>query len=111
MKTDIIAEDRDESPIMLVEVKVSTDPPADREAFVNRFLHIVQPLPFGMFVDLENIHLFEREKSAPQAELVTLDTREILRFYDPEFAGKDSHYGSRRGLREYVATLVEAWLR
>jgi hypothetical protein len=111
MRTDIIAEDRDRNPILLVEVMVPVASPEDMETFVSRFLQFVPTLPFGMLVDLESIHLVGREMAATGAVLVTLNTRDVLRFYDPEFAGKDSHYGSRRIFREYVATLVEAWLR
>lgn len=110
-KEDIIAEDRDGNPILIVEVKVTDTSHADMLALLDRFLKAAPTFEFAMFVDLEQIALMKSEVANLQNPLVTLNTRDILRFYDPNFAGKNSRYGSIGIFRDYFATLVEAWLR
>jgi hypothetical protein len=111
MIADIIAEDRNGNPILIAQVKLSVGSFADTEAFVSQFVRLAPPLAFGMFVDLEDMLLFSRESASPEAPVASLKTMEILRHYDPEFAGKESVYGSKMIFRGLVGTLVEAWLR
>jgi hypothetical protein len=111
MIADIIAEDRGGNPIVMVDIKVTVASREDILSFLSRFLEVVPPLNFAMFVDLEYIAVMKSGVDNPQTPLVTLKTLEVLQFYDPEFAGKNSSYGSRRIFHDYVRTLVEAWLR
>jgi len=111
VEADIIAEDRDGNPILIVEIKVTDTSQADILAFLNRFVKAVPTFEFAMFVDLEKIVLMKSDVANPQNPLVTLKTLDVLQFYDPDFAGKNSNYGSIGIFRDYFATLVEAWLR
>ena len=108
---DIIAEDRDGNPILIVEIKVTDASQADILAFLSRFLEAAPPLNFAMFVDLEQIVVMKSDVANPQNPLVTLKTLDVLKFYDPDFAGKNPNYRSTGIFRDYFATLVEAWLR
>jgi hypothetical protein len=36
---------------------------------------------------------------------------DVLKDYSPDFAGKDSRYGSRQSFQDYLRTLVGSWLR
>jgi len=115
VEDDIIAEDRGGNPILMVEIKVAVAPPEDLQkdfqTFLSRFLEVIPPLDFAMFVDLEQIAVMKSDVANPQSPLVTLRTLDVLQFYDPDFAGKNSKYGSIGIFRDYFATLVEAWLR
>jgi hypothetical protein len=109
MNVDIIAEDRDENAVLVVEVKTTASSREDLHAFLGRLIQM--SIPFGMFVDLEHIILLGRDLSDPGTPLATLSTLDVLGFYDPSFVGKASTSGSKRIYAEYVMTLVEAWLR
>jgi hypothetical protein len=109
MNVDIIAEDRDENPVMVVEVKATESTQEDFETFLGRFLQT--SLEFGMFVDLEHITLLGRDLADPRIPIETLRTVDILKFYDPDLIRNGSHSGIKRIYGEYVVTLVEAWLR
>jgi hypothetical protein len=111
MHVDIIAEDRNENPVLAVEVRVTVCSREELAAFIDRFLHMNPPLPFGMLVDLESIVVLKRDAQDPTNPVATFEALEVLSFYDPDFAGKDSRYGTRRIFGEYLGTLVEAWLR
>ena len=108
---DIIAEDRDGNPILIVEIKVTDTSQADILAFLNRFVKAARTFEFAMFVDFEQIVVMKSDVPNPQNPLVTLKTLDVLQFYDPDFAGKNSNYGSIGIFRDYLRTLVEAWLR
>ncbi len=108
---DIIAVNRDDQAIMIVEVKPWASGPEAFESYIKQFLGMAPRVPYGMFVDLEDIRIVLRSSADPRAPIVTLKTLDILRHYDPDFAGKDSRYGSRRSFEDYLETLVESWLR
>ncbi len=108
MHVDVIAEDRDQNPVLMVEVKARESTREDFESFLSRFLQL--SLEFGMFVDLDHVMLLGRDLPDPRSPVATLLTMDILRFYDPDFVRKDSHAGSLIIYGEYVVTLVEAWL-
>ena len=62
-EADIIAEDRDGNPILVVEVEVTDACQADIQAFLNRFIKTASTLKFAMFVDLEQIAVMKSEVS------------------------------------------------
>ena len=109
MHIDVIAEDRDENPVLAVEVKATEPSQEEFGLFLCRFVQT--SLEFGMFVDLERIVLLGRDPADPRTPVATLRTVDVLGFYDPSFVGKASKSGSQRIYGEYVVTLVEAWLR
>jgi hypothetical protein len=113
MSDDIIVEDREGRPIALVEVKASVTSREALQECLQRFLDVPDPsISFGLLVDLENIHLLKRdtqkETFVPVAEL---NTKDVLGYYAPEFAGNDSRYVGSPMFLDYVETLVEGWLR
>jgi len=110
-KEDIIAEDRDGNPILIVEVRVTDASQANFVEFLHRFVKAAPTFEFAIFVDLEQIVVMKSDLANTQSPLVTLKTLDVLRFYDPDFAGTNSKYGSIGIFRDYVKTLVEAWLR
>src|SRR5438552_2330046 len=110
MFADIIVVDRDERPVALVDVETRV---ASREQLEHWSRQLDQSHPsilFGIFVDLEDIRLFKRQRGT-FAPIAALRTREVLGHYAPEFAGKDTRYGSIQSFHDYIETLVTAWLR
>lgn len=111
MFADIIVQDRDEHPVGLVEVKASLPSPETLQHGISQFDRSDPSISFGIFVDLENIHLLKRDaQTGAFTPIASLKTREVLRHYSPDFAGTDSRYGSIRVFEHYVETLVIAWL-
>jgi hypothetical protein len=108
---DIIAVDRDDQAIMIVEVKPWVSSVEEFESFVDQFLGMAPRVPYGMFADLEVIRIVSRVSANPRVPVVCLKTLDVLKDYDPEFAGKDSRYGSRQTFQDYLRTLVGSWLR
>jgi hypothetical protein len=108
---DIIAVDREDQAIMIIEVKPWVSDLASFDGFIEQFLGMAPPVPYGMFVDLEDIRIVSRSSANPRVPSVTLKTVDVLKHYSPDFAGKDSRYGSRQVFQDYLVTLVESWLR
>src|SRR3954453_6176287 len=108
---DIIAVDRDDQAIMLVEFKSWVSGRDEFEAFVDQFLGMAPRVPYGMFVDLEDIRIVSRMSADPWFPVASLKTVDVLKDYSPDFAGKDSRYGSRQSFQDYLRTLVGSWLR
>jgi hypothetical protein len=113
---DIILQDRDDQPIGVVEVesRIESWPDAQKQLqdYLNRLVHLYPTIAFGILVDAGDIWVFHRD--AGEGTLVAvahLDTKEILRHYAPEFAGKDHRYVDFRFYRDLMETLVTSWLR
>jgi hypothetical protein len=112
MFADIIVDDREDRPFMLVEVKASVASSEILKEFIDQLDHSDTSILFGMFIDLENIKLLKRESPRGTfADLASLKTKEMLRRYAPEFAGKDHRYSGHQFFHDYVVTLVEGCLR
>jgi len=108
---DIIAVDRDDQAIMIVEVKPWASGVDEFDLFVDQFLGMAPRVPYGMFVDLEDIRIVSRVSANPRIPVACLKTVDVLKGYSPDFAGKDSRYGSRQSFQDYLISLVESWLR
>jgi hypothetical protein len=112
MFADVIVDDREDRPFMLVEVKALVDSSEFLREFIEQLNQADPSISFGMLVDLENIHLLKRDSSPGTfVNLVSLKTREILRHYAPDFAGTESRYVNSSIFHDYFETLVEGWLR
>jgi hypothetical protein len=112
MFADIIVDDREDRPFMLVEVKASVASSEILQEFIEQLDRSDSSILFGMFVDLEDIHFLKRDSPRGTFTVrVHLKTKETLRRYAPEFAGKDQRYGGFQFVHDYVVTLVEGWLR
>ena len=112
MFADIIIEDRSDRPVALVDVKASVVSPEILQEHISQLNHSHPSILFGILVDLENIYVLKRDVGTGTfAPLVNLSAKEILQHYSPEFAGKDSRYGSIQTFHDLLETLVTAWLR
>ena len=114
MFADVIVDDGEDRPFMLVEVKASVDSSETLQEFIDQLNRSDASISFGMLVDLENIHLFKRDSTqGTVAKLARQAPKrgEVLRHYDSDFAGKDSRYTTSSIFRDYFTTLVEGWLR
>lgn len=101
---DIIVEDDRGRPILAVEIKgrpLGTD---DLMQAV-QILMTSDPAPaFAMLVDPVRIAILPRGVEANSARVCTLETADVLSFYEPE-------YCSKRIFADYLQVLVEGWLR
>jgi hypothetical protein len=112
MFADIVVDDGSDRPVALVEVSASVATRGEFLEFLQRLLEFPDPsLSFGLFVDLEDIRVLRRDIQNPSIPVVELKTQEVLKHYAPEFAGKASRYVSSPIFQDYLATLVEGWLR
>src|SRR3954470_22318875 len=108
---DLMTIDREDAPIMVVKIDIGKSGHEALQSFMAKFEGMEPPLPFGMFVDLDEIVIVKRPISDARHPPTVLSTSEILKHYAPEFAGRDTPRGSPLVFRSYFTTLVEAWLR
>lgn len=103
---DIIAQNREGQPVLLVEVKANTLKAKD--IAISQLKLYLQAaninIPFAMLVDIEDIQVFQWHEANLSEPIVSVKTADVLNYYDPEFSGK-------RLFEQYFGTLVEAWLR
>lgn len=108
MIADIIAEDRDGHPILLVEVKADEVTERVVHGFLGAMVAAPESIAFGMLVDPETIRVYRRGNPSP---ILRLDAIEVLRHYSPAYGAELIRDKPPRLLGIHVATLVEAWLR
>ncbi|MEG4490705.1 hypothetical protein [Microcoleus sp. D3_18_C4] len=113
---DIIALDKDDRVVVLIEVKIieAQETAAkqriadDRISWMRAALAKMSEqrtiIPYAMFVDTELILIFKWDGVNLSEPVCSLDTADILRHYEPEF-------GNKRIFKRYLTRLVEAWLR
>lgn len=108
MIADIIAKDRTESDVLVVEVKAS-DLSEDSIAAIlqSQILEYVRAttptIPFSMIVCLNVIRITEHASDGSPLASRTLETGKILGFYDTKF-------GEKRIFHDYLEALTDAWL-
>jgi hypothetical protein len=103
MRADIIAENQNGIPILVVEVKSRLRSDIEKPQLVEWLSNLDVVPPFAMIVDPQYIRVF-RWDGKHLEETVRLSAREIFTRYDDAF-------GSRRIFEPYLASLAEAWLR
>ncbi|MBD0308942.1 MAG: hypothetical protein ICV80_12690, partial [Microcoleus sp. T1-bin1] len=113
---DIIALDKDDRIVVLIEVKINQGKEkAARQSIIDRALkqikHFLSKLsekkvviPYAMIVAIENIIVFKWDGTVLSEAVLSLKTAEILHYYD-------SKLGDRRIFEPYLTRLIEAWLR
>ncbi len=108
MDFDIIAEDSDRHAILVVEVEPKALRPEDIDRFVDHFSR--ENVPYGLLVDPTEIRLVKGEPGTEEHLIKSiLIAEDVLRFYDPEFS-KEQRFVSPEIRRDYLKSLVEAWL-
>jgi hypothetical protein len=105
---DIIFQDRNGKPIILVAAKSRELQPKEAERAITQLeSHLQvsnQNIPFAMLVDAKNIKLFQWDGNRISTPVVILETASVLQEYEPK-------YGQKKIFWSYFETLVEAWLR
>jgi len=100
---DIVAFNKDDVPVMLVEVKARHEEKIfDREQLM-QYLQAAPAIPYAMLVTRRDIQIFEW-KSQTLSLLLTAATADVLSTYEPEFRQKTIY-------EYYLTALVETWLR
>ena len=112
---DIIAVDKDDRVVMLIEVKIiQAQEPAAKQRIVDYMISWMKAvlakiseqrtlIPYAMFVDTEQIQIFKWDGENLSEPVCVLNTGDILRHYEPEFGKK---WISER----YLESLIESWL-
>lgn len=113
---DIIALDKDDRTVVLIEVKIiQAQEAAAKQKIVDRAIDWVKTalsklsgknavIPYAMFVDLEEILVFKWDGTVLSEAVLSLKTADILHYYD-------SKLGDQRIFEPYLTRLIEAWLR
>ncbi|NJK69197.1 MAG: hypothetical protein HC789_15415 [Microcoleus sp. CSU_2_2] len=113
---DIIALDKDDRVVMLIEVKIiQAQEKAAKQRIVDRMISWMKAvlakmseertlIPYAMFVDTEQIQIFKWDGVNLSEPVCFLNTGEILRYYELEF-------GSKWISERYLGSLIESWLR
>lgn len=100
---DAAVVDREDHTVALIEVKTH---PVHGWATIlrNQLALIPEPIPFLLAIDPDEIRVYRTEGGILGEPMIRLETRQVLRHYDPKFPGE-------RVYAAYLLTLVEAWLR
>ena len=104
MVADILAEDAMGRPILLANVRGKVVGPGVVSEMLSRLESSDPPIPYGMAADLETIQVMKFDCGNPIGFSRSFNTGDILRHYDEDF-------GNKRIFHDYLATLIEAWLR
>ena len=112
---DIIALDKDDRVVVLIEVKIiQAQQTAAKQRIADYMISWMKAalakiseqrtvIPYAMFVDTEQIRIFKWDGVNLSEPVCSLNTGEILRYYQPDF-------GSKGIFGHTIETLVEAWL-
>ena len=114
INVDIIALDKDDRVVVLIEVKIiQAQEQAAKQRIADYMISWMKAvlakiseqtiIPYAMFVDTEQILIFKWDGVNLSEPVCSLNTGEILRHYDPEFGKK---WISER----YLDSLIESWL-
>ena len=116
IEVDIIALDKDDRVVVLIEVKIiQAQETAAKQRIADYMISWMKAvlakiskqrtiIPYAMFVDTEQILIFKWDGVKLSEPVCSLNTGEILRHYEPKF-------GKKRIFKRYLTRLVEAWLR
>jgi len=120
IEADIIALDKDDRIVVLIEVKIiQAQETAAKQRITDRALEQIKNflsklsekkvvIPYSMIVTLENIIVFKIvfkwDGTVLSEAVLSLKTADILHYYD-------SKLGDRRIFEPYLTRLIEAWLR
>ncbi|QXE25053.1 hypothetical protein B6N60_03763 [Richelia sinica FACHB-800] len=105
----ILFKNRNDNTVLLVETKAEKLDNISRQNSISQlktyYLNdIKEDIPFGMFVDLEEISIFPLTEDKKTKDSISLKTNDILSIYDPDFSQK-------RIFNFHLETLVQSWLR
>ncbi|MGB7895291.1 MAG: hypothetical protein WCF82_25785 [Microcoleus sp.] len=112
---DVIALDKDDNIVVLIEVKIiQAQEPAAKQKIIDRAIDWLKAVlaklseknalvPYAMFIDAEQILIFKWDGVNLSEPVCTLNTGEICRYYMPTF-------GSRWLSERTIGGLIESWL-
>ncbi|MDB5349241.1 MAG: hypothetical protein JWN86_488 [Planctomycetota bacterium] len=103
VKCDLIAFDRDDTPVLLVEVKGVTPAPASIQQLVSYMLLLDPLMPFGMLADPMDLRLFRVGMDGSATDVASFKTDDVLRHYSPEYFPASIS-------ADYLTALLNAWL-
>ncbi len=115
INVDIIAVDKDDRVVVLIEVKIiQAQETAAKQRIVDYMISWMKAvlakiseqrtiIPYAMFVDTEQILIFKWDGVNLSEPVCSLNTGEICRYYLPTF-------GSKWIFEDTIETLIQSWL-
>ena len=101
---DILVLDKNDDPVMLVEVKARRQESSfDREQIKQYLQEAAETIPYAMLVTLSTTKIFSWNRVS-LSEVFQTPTADALSVYEPDFGDKTIY-------EYYLTTLVESWLR
>ena len=100
---DVVAFDREDKPVLLVAAEERKAEPIILASYLEVLRAIRRNIPFAILADAEEMTIYRKHRTRSLEPLATIPTREILRFYAPEFA-------DRRVSKGFIAGMIDAWL-
>ena len=102
-RVDLVALDRDERIVLLVEFRGGAAEQKAISDLTSYFKAANMVIPFAMLVDLEDIQIFQWDGANLSEPISSLKTAAVLSHYEPEFSSKQIFY-------TYLITLLDVWL-
>ena len=99
-RASLVVNYEDEKTILLVEINTRGFDPDIKSHILDLLLQADGKIPWYMFIDRENIEIFEWNKSTP---ILTFKTSDIFKYYDDDFKSSEI-------LPSFLKALVRAWL-
>jgi hypothetical protein len=101
---DVVAFDRDDKPVLMVSADEKLWFPESLGYYLEVIQAIRRDIPFAILAFSEEMTVYRKDRTRSLTSVATIPTREIIRFYAPEFA-------DRRVSALFIAGMIDAWLR
>ena len=101
---DVVAFDRDNKPIVIVAAEERLIYPESLASYREVLLAIRRNIPFAIIAFTEEMTIYRKHRNRSLDPVATIPTREIIRFYSPDFA-------DRPVSAEFIARKIDDWLR
>jgi hypothetical protein len=100
---DVVALDRDGKPVVVVAAEERPIYPVVIQSYLEVLSAIRRDIPFAILAFADEMTIYRKRRTRPLELLAKLPTREVIRFYSPQFAdGPLSKW--------YIAAKLRDWL-
>jgi hypothetical protein len=105
---DIVALDRDDQPVVVVAAANRMVYPQELPAYREVLSAIRKDIPFAILAFADEMTIYRKRRTRPLEPLVTLPSREVIRFYSSRFASPGFAEGPL--FKDYIVTKLREWL-
>ena len=100
---DVVAFDRHDEPVVVVAAAEQLIYPIVIHSYREVLSAIRKDFPFAILACADEMTIYRKRRTRPLEPLATIPTREIIRFYAPDFA-------DRRPSKDFIAAKLRDWL-